>query len=277
MTHAVSTPPRTFAQKLRSELARRTAAAGSQQGARTVARAMVAANPARDLEQTRASVRRWLKGTHVPTQANRDEVTDALGMTRGSLDPDAEEEDAEAMLEAILLRRVRQATREQIQLRERIAKAGSAKATALAVVALIFAADAGAAASPQTRVHQAMTQTAGRPFQLDCSYAARDGAPAIAYPDSPPVVYAKPWVCGQARSFVKRPTVQAARALLILTHEALHIRLWAGARDEVATECAALDTVADFARMLGARAAMADAVQARASEVHREEGWPLCP
>lgn len=120
MGNAVSTSPRSFAQKLGSELARRTTAAGTKQGARTVARAMAAANPGRDVEQTRAAVRRWLKGTHVPTQANRDEVTDALGMERGSLDPDAEEEDAEAMLEAILIRRVRQATREQIQLRERL-------------------------------------------------------------------------------------------------------------------------------------------------------------
>lgn len=123
MTHVVSTPPLSFAQKLRSELARRTAAAGTQQGARTVARAMVATNPGRDLEQTRASVRRWLKGTHVPTQANRDEVTDALGLERGALDPDSEDEDAEAMLEAILNRRVRQAIREQERLRAKLAEA----------------------------------------------------------------------------------------------------------------------------------------------------------
>lgn len=131
MAHAVSTSPRTprtFAQKLRAELERRTAANitnGGQVGARTVARLMVAANPDRDLEQSRRSVRRWLKGAHVPTQANRDEVTDALGMERGSLDPDAEEEDPATMLEAILLRRLRQAQREQDRLRARLARGSS--------------------------------------------------------------------------------------------------------------------------------------------------------
>lgn len=98
MAHAVSTSPQTFAEKLQAELARRTAANGQTQGARTVARLMVAANPSRDLEQTRRSIRRYLKGDHVPTQVLRDEITDALGMERGSLDPDAEEEEDPAML-----------------------------------------------------------------------------------------------------------------------------------------------------------------------------------
>lgn len=146
----------------------------------------------------------------------------------------------------------------------------------LTLAALVFAAASAAAPSPQARVHAAMVTVADRPFALNCTYAARGGAPAIAYPDSPPVVYAKPWVCGQARSFVRRPTVQAARALLILTHEALHIRLWPGARDETLTECRALDEVDDFAVMLGARAAMAAQVRVAALEAHAAMGWEAC-
>lgn len=152
----------------------------------------------------------------------------------------------------------------------------TARSLAVAALAFVVVTASAAAPSPQVRVKHAMTATAARPFELDCTYAARDGAPAIAFPDSPPVVYAKPWVCGQARSFARRPTVAAAKALLILTHEALHIRLWPGARDEVATECRALDEVDDFARMLGARAAMAAAVAAEAQAVHAAMGWEAC-
>lgn len=149
-------------------------------------------------------------------------------------------------------------------------------AVAIALTAFVLATAATAAPSPQARVKQAMTATAARTFALNCTYAARDGAPAIAFPDAPPIVYAKPWVCGQARSFARRPTVAASKALLILTHEALHIRLWDGARDETATECLALDEVDDFARMLGARAAEAAAVAAEARVVHAGMGWEAC-
>lgn len=92
MAPTTTSPRLTFADKLRSELDRRTAESGKQWGARTVARLMVDRSSTRDLEQTRRAVRRWLSGM-TPTQANRDEVTDALGLERGSLDPDAEEED----------------------------------------------------------------------------------------------------------------------------------------------------------------------------------------
>lgn len=73
----------TFASKLRTEMARR------EMGARTLARLIDPTN----VEQARRSVRRWVKGTHVPTQASRDQITAALGMERGSLDPDPDEDD----------------------------------------------------------------------------------------------------------------------------------------------------------------------------------------
>lgn len=45
-----------------------------------------------DVESQRKTVRRWLKGTK-PTRASRDRVTDALGLERGTLDPDDDEEE----------------------------------------------------------------------------------------------------------------------------------------------------------------------------------------
>mgnify|MGYP000630874426 CR=1 FL=1 len=90
MTTTTTSQPQSFAQKLRAELDHRTTP-GTPWGARTVARLVVAKSPARDLEQTRRAVIRWLAGA-TPTQANRDEVTDALGMERGSLDPDEEDD-----------------------------------------------------------------------------------------------------------------------------------------------------------------------------------------
>lgn len=89
---ATTIHPRSFGEKLRAELERRSETATHRVGARTVARLIVARNPGRDLEQTRRAVIRWLKGSD-PTQPNRDLVTDALGMERGSLDPDPDEEE----------------------------------------------------------------------------------------------------------------------------------------------------------------------------------------
>lgn len=92
---------RTFADKLRTEIDRRHTPAAPF-GARTVARLIVNGNPGRDLEPTRRAIVRWLKGAE-PTQANRDLVTDALGIERGSLDADADEEEDPAMRQAYRL------------------------------------------------------------------------------------------------------------------------------------------------------------------------------
>ena len=74
--------PRTFGQKLRAELTVRG------MGVRTLARQINGENP----ERTRRALNKWIKDVHAPTRANRAVVTDALGMERGSLDPDDEEE-----------------------------------------------------------------------------------------------------------------------------------------------------------------------------------------
>lgn len=78
--------PRSFAQKLRAELD------GRKMSVRALARRIDAGN----VEQARRTVHRWLNGT-TPTQPNRDLVTDVLGMERGSLDPDPDEEEDPAV------------------------------------------------------------------------------------------------------------------------------------------------------------------------------------
>lgn len=143
---------------------------------------------------------------------------------------------------------------------------------------LVYALEADAANFAMVR--NALVHTAKRPLRLDCTYAARKGE-AISYPDGIPDVYVKATWCGQARAFARRPNVvmarQAADAMLILTHEALHIRLWHGARDERLTECAAIEEVDDFARYLGASPAVAKVVQDAARPFHdaylAEHGW----
>lgn len=69
-------------EKLTAELAARN------MGYRTLAKLIDPEN----VEQARRSLRRWANGTHVPSRANRDAITDALGLDRGALEPDDEED-----------------------------------------------------------------------------------------------------------------------------------------------------------------------------------------
>ena len=150
---------------------------------------------------------------------------------------------------------------------------------AISVGLLVYAWNADAQPwGPQLRVEYAVEQIAGRDVDLDCSYMGR-GADAVTYPDYRP----RPWVvvkaarCGQARSFALKPTVAAADALLVLTHEALHARRWAGARDERAVECQALIEVVVMARLLGGSGADTAAVAERAARFHEFEWGFTCP
>jgi hypothetical protein len=43
-------------------------------------------------ESARRTIRKWRSGQQTATQASRNSVTDALGLERGSLDPDDEED-----------------------------------------------------------------------------------------------------------------------------------------------------------------------------------------
>ena len=115
---------------------------------------------------------------------------------------------------------------------------------------------------------------AERPFQLDCTYAAHDaeGLALPAWNGLPASIYVKPWVCeridhryGSERQPVGLSAL--AKALLVLTHESVHVSDFAGARDEALTECQALQLVATVARALGSSPAEARAL-GKAALVH---------
>lgn len=78
----------TFQTKLAAELASRG------MGYRTLAKLIDPEN----VESHRRTIRRWMKGAQQPNRASLDSVTDALGLERGSLDPDPDEEDLLAPL-----------------------------------------------------------------------------------------------------------------------------------------------------------------------------------
>lgn len=83
-----------FQTKLAAELGERG------MGYRTLAKLLDPEN----VETQRRTIRRWMKGVQAPTRASRDAVTDALGLERGVLDPDDEEDSLVRVLMAGLER-----------------------------------------------------------------------------------------------------------------------------------------------------------------------------
>lgn len=107
--------------------------------------------------------------------------------------------------------------------------------------------------SPQAKtvfVHD----VAGMPFKLDCGYYVR-GTENVAetfppYKGQPAEMYVKAWVCSTVNAFLRRPpalhtpaSAKAAWAILVLTHESIHLSPYAGHHDEALTECRALQLV----------------------------------
>lgn len=146
----------------------------------------------------------------------------------------------------------------------------------LVVLVLLCVAPAGASplrlAPEAQRILGAATGAGG--FRVDCSYAFRngDGYAQPAYRRQPAIVWVKPYVCRQVNGLWQRRPVSdlTARALLVLTHETLHVSSFSGARDEALTECRALQMVSSVAVKLGARADVAAALGRRAVSHHLE-------
>jgi hypothetical protein len=82
----------TFQTKLAAELGERG------MGYRTLAKLIDADN----VETHRRSIRRWMTGVQQPSRASRNAVTDALGLERGSLDPDDEEDVMAPLMREVL-------------------------------------------------------------------------------------------------------------------------------------------------------------------------------
>jgi hypothetical protein len=81
------------------------------------------------------------------------------------------------------------------------------------------------------------------------------------------VIGVRPWICLRVNRLVLDPpepytsdSYLAAWAVLILTHEAVHLSGYAGARDEALTECRAIQLVREVALRFGMRDEVARAL-----------------
>jgi hypothetical protein len=98
-------------------------------------------------------------------------------------------------------------------------------------------------------VYDALRSVAGSyRYALDCTYAPKGaGAEGLAFPPQRGLraqVFVRPWICASANRVASgrwdASSGTAAMALLVLTHEAVHVSPFAGARVEHLTECRAL-------------------------------------
>ncbi|MCR4340784.1 MAG: hypothetical protein NUW01_12960 [Gemmatimonadaceae bacterium] len=139
-----------------------------------------------------------------------------------------------------------------------------------------FAAAGNAGLLPDVRTR--IADTAGiRGFDVDCTYNALSGGLAVAYPawnGAPARVYTRPWICTAVNRAYRRSwrgadrTGKTAYALLVLTHEAIHLSGYPGARDERLTECEALRLLPAVARRLGAPEQMVPTLEMWAGQAH---------
>lgn len=138
-------------------------------------------------------------------------------------------------------------------------------AAALAAVALAVPAKAEIAAT-----------VGASAYQLDCTYSARgqQGLALPAYKGAPPEIYVRPWVCAAINRTVRHgwygttASGTTAMAVLILTHENVHLSAFPGARDEHATECQALSLMPAVLDALHAPAALLPQLLTWARQAH---------
>ena len=126
----------------------------------------------------------------------------------------------------------------------------------LLVLGLVFAA-AASAARLDTRARQALESIARPGIRVEC-HLARPEALGHAF-FARRVIGVRPWVCRRVNTAIaaqpepySEESYRTAFAILILTHEAVHLSSYAGARDEALTECRAIQLVRDVALRLGA-------------------------
>jgi hypothetical protein len=118
------------------------------------------------------------------------------------------------------------------------------------------------------------------PYTVDCSYAGGNAAETYPpYKGQAGIIYAHDWVCeGVNRYATLSPkplegsaaSLTLSKSLLILTHEGIHLSPFSGAKDEILTECRAIQIVYYFARRLGASPVEALAASHDALVAHEE-------
>jgi hypothetical protein len=124
------------------------------------------------------------------------------------------------------------------------------------LLALVFAASASAARLDR-RVVAALEPVAGPGIGVDC-HLNRPEALGHAF-RARRVIGVRPWICRRANAALagepplySDASYRTALAILILTHEAVHLSSYTGATDEALTECRAIQLVRDVALRLGA-------------------------
>lgn len=116
----------------------------------------------------------------------------------------------------------------------------------------------------------------GHRYQLDCTYAQRsaEGLALPAYNGAPAIIYVRSWICGTLNQTLARKwrgaetTGTAALAVLVLTHEAVHLSAFPGRTNEHETECRALALMPRMFAALHAPAALMPRLLDWAAQAH---------
>jgi hypothetical protein len=123
------------------------------------------------------------------------------------------------------------------------------------VAALVFV-PAASALTLQEGAVTALESVAGPGIRVDC-HLQRPEALGHAY-KARRVIGVRPWVCRRVNVMLADPAAPysaqsygQAFAVLILTHEAVHLSDYAGADDEALTECRAIQLVREVALAFG--------------------------
>ena len=126
-------------------------------------------------------------------------------------------------------------------------------------------------------VYRALRSVAGSyPYALDCTYAPQDtGAEGLAFPPyhgQRAEVFVRSWICASANRAASgqwnTSNGTQAMALLVLTHESVHVSPFPGARVEHLTECRALTLFPALLAALHAPASVVPAFEAWAAAAH---------
>ena len=126
-------------------------------------------------------------------------------------------------------------------------------------------------------VYGALRSVAGSyPYALDCTYAPRStGAEGLAFPPYDgrrAEVLVRSWICASANRAASgrwnASNGTQAMALLVLTHESVHVSPFAGARVEHLTECRALTLFPALLAALHAPSPVVPAFETWASAAH---------
>jgi hypothetical protein len=120
--------------------------------------------------------------------------------------------------------------------------------------------------------------TGSYPYTLDCGYAPQykeaEGLALPPYHGEQAQVFVRPWICAAANRAAsgrwETSTGAQAMALLVLTHESVHVSPFVGARMEHPTECRALSLFPALLAALNAPVQIVPALEAWAAQADEQ-------